>query len=33
MRAANPVVRPRQSPLIIEWLPGGFQIGFIHHFT
>ena len=22
----------RQSPLIIGWLPGGFQIGFIHHF-
>jgi undecaprenyl-diphosphatase len=22
----------RNSPLIIGWLPGGFQIGFIHHF-
>lgn len=22
----------RQSPLIIGWLPGGFQIGFIHRF-
>ena len=22
----------RHSPLIIGWLPGGFQIGFIHHF-
>jgi undecaprenyl-diphosphatase len=22
----------RQSPLIIGWLPGGFQVGFIHHF-
>jgi undecaprenyl-diphosphatase len=22
----------RQSPLIISWLPGGFQVGFIHHF-
>jgi membrane-associated phospholipid phosphatase len=22
----------RQSPLIISWLPGGFQIGFIHYF-
>ncbi|MFZ0872831.1 MAG: phosphatase PAP2 family protein [Rhodanobacter sp.] len=22
----------RQSPLILSWLPGGFQIGFVHHF-
>jgi len=22
----------RNSPLIIGWLPGGFQVGFIHHF-
>ncbi len=22
----------RQSPLIIGWLPGGFQVGFVHHF-
>ena len=22
----------RHSPLIIGWLPGGFQVGFIHHF-
>jgi membrane-associated phospholipid phosphatase len=22
----------RQSPLVISWLPGGFQIGFIHYF-
>lgn len=22
----------RQSPLIISWLPGGFQVGFVHHF-
>lgn len=22
----------RDSPLIIGWLPGGFQVGFIHHF-
>ncbi|MEO5831486.1 MAG: phosphatase PAP2 family protein [Rhodanobacter sp.] len=22
----------RKSPLIIGWLPGGFQVGFIHHF-
>lgn len=22
----------RNSPLILSWLPGGFQIGFIHHF-
>jgi membrane-associated phospholipid phosphatase len=22
----------RQSPLIVGWLPGGFQIGFVHHF-
>ena len=22
----------RDSPLIISWLPGGFKIGFIHHF-
>jgi undecaprenyl-diphosphatase len=22
----------RQSPLILGWLPGGFQVGFIHHF-
>lgn len=22
----------RNSPLILGWLPGGFQIGFIHHF-
>ncbi len=22
----------RQSPLVIGWLPGGFQVGFIHHF-
>ncbi|GLQ46172.1 hypothetical protein GCM10007862_12230 [Dyella lipolytica] len=22
----------RSSPLIIGWLPGGFQVGFIHHF-
>lgn len=22
----------RNSPLIVGWLPGGFQVGFIHHF-
>lgn len=22
----------RQSPLILSWLPGGFQVGFVHHF-
>jgi undecaprenyl-diphosphatase len=22
----------RKSPLIVGWLPGGFQVGFIHHF-
>ncbi|KZC18389.1 phosphoesterase PA-phosphatase [Rhodanobacter sp. FW510-R12] len=22
----------RQSPLIVSWLPGGFQVGFVHHF-
>ena len=22
----------RKSPLIISWLPGGFSVGFIHHF-
>lgn len=22
----------RRSPLILGWLPGGFQVGFIHHF-
>jgi undecaprenyl-diphosphatase len=22
----------RNSPLILGWLPGGFQVGFIHHF-
>lgn len=22
----------RDSPLIIGWLPGGFQVGFVHHF-
>jgi undecaprenyl-diphosphatase len=22
----------RQSPLILGWLPGGFQVGFVHHF-
>ena len=22
----------RKSPLILGWLPGGFQVGFIHHF-
>jgi undecaprenyl-diphosphatase len=22
----------RNSPLIISWLPGGFKIGFVHHF-
>lgn len=22
----------RHSPLIIGWLPGGFQVGFVHHF-
>nr|WP_255682840.1 phosphatase PAP2 family protein [Dyella sp. 2HG41-7] len=22
----------RHSPLILSWLPGGFQVGFIHHF-
>ena len=22
----------RQSPLIVGWLPGGFQVGFVHHF-
>jgi membrane-associated phospholipid phosphatase len=22
----------RDSPLILGWLPGGFQIGFVHHF-
>ena len=22
----------RNSPLIIGWLPGGFQVGFVHHF-
>jgi len=22
----------RNSPLILSWLPGGFQVGFIHHF-
>ncbi len=22
----------RRSPLIIGWLPGGFQVGFVHHF-
>lgn len=22
----------RDSPLILSWLPGGFQVGFIHHF-
>jgi undecaprenyl-diphosphatase len=22
----------RQSPLILGWLPGGFQVGFIHRF-
>lgn len=22
----------RDSPLVIGWLPGGFQVGFIHHF-
>lgn len=22
----------RDSPLIVGWLPGGFQVGFIHHF-
>ncbi|MCP1373940.1 phosphatase PAP2 family protein [Dyella lutea] len=22
----------RKSPLILSWLPGGFQVGFIHHF-
>jgi undecaprenyl-diphosphatase len=22
----------RHSPLILGWLPGGFQVGFIHHF-
>ena len=22
----------RHSPLIVGWLPGGFQIGFVHHF-
>lgn len=22
----------RNSPMIIGWLPGGFQVGFIHHF-
>ena len=22
----------RESPLIISWLPGGFQVGFIHYF-
>lgn len=22
----------RQSPLILGWLPGGFRVGFIHHF-
>lgn len=22
----------RQSPLILSWLPGGFQIGFVHYF-
>jgi membrane-associated phospholipid phosphatase len=22
----------RNSPLIVNWLPGGFQVGFIHHF-
>jgi undecaprenyl-diphosphatase len=21
-----------QSPLILSWLPGGFEIGFVHHF-
>jgi membrane-associated phospholipid phosphatase len=23
----------RHSPLIIGWLPGGFQVGFVHHFN
>lgn len=22
----------RQSPLVLGWLPGGFQVGFVHHF-
>lgn len=22
----------RESPLILGWLPGGFQVGFVHHF-
>lgn len=22
----------RQSPLIVSWLPGGFRVGFVHHF-
>jgi len=22
----------RKSPLILGWLPGGFQVGFVHHF-
>ena len=22
----------RNSPLILSWLPGGFQVGFVHHF-
>jgi undecaprenyl-diphosphatase len=22
----------RDSPLILSWLPGGFQVGFVHHF-
>lgn len=22
----------RHSPLILSWLPGGFQVGFVHHF-
>ena len=23
----------RNSPLIVGWLPGGFQVGFVHHFA
>jgi hypothetical protein len=22
----------RASPLVLGWLPGGFQVGYIHHF-